>query len=114
FRGSWNASPMQFAAYIAPQIPAERYLGFGVLLLPFYHPVRLVEQMNLLDQLTKGHTLFGLGSGFAGLEPASAGLTPEYHGSGQATRDSFAAVEQLWAYETGDPPLEINTELYRG
>ena len=31
FRGPWHSNPMQFAAYIAPQIPSDRYLGFGVL-----------------------------------------------------------------------------------
>jgi alkanesulfonate monooxygenase SsuD/methylene tetrahydromethanopterin reductase-like flavin-dependent oxidoreductase (luciferase family) len=114
FRGPWHSSPIQFASYIAGQIPAERYLGFGVLSVPYHHPVRLVEQMNLLDQLTKGHTLFGMGSGFAGIEPASAGLTDEYHGSGQATRDSLEVIEHLWSYESGEPPYEFATELYRG
>jgi pimeloyl-ACP methyl ester carboxylesterase len=62
FRGPWHSAPMQFAAFIAPQLPDDRYVGFGVLSVPFYHPVRLVEQMNLLDQLTRGKALFGLGS----------------------------------------------------
>jgi alkanesulfonate monooxygenase SsuD/methylene tetrahydromethanopterin reductase-like flavin-dependent oxidoreductase (luciferase family) len=114
FRGPWHSSPMQFAAYIAPQIPADRYLGFGVLSVPYYHPVRLVEQMNLLDQLTRGHTLFGLGSGFPGIEPPSAGISKEYHGSGQATRDSLEVIESLWSYENGDDPYEFQTELYSG
>ena len=60
FRGSWHSNPMQFASYLAPQIPKDCYLGFAVLSMGFYHPVRLVEQMNLLDQLTKGTALYGL------------------------------------------------------
>jgi alkanesulfonate monooxygenase SsuD/methylene tetrahydromethanopterin reductase-like flavin-dependent oxidoreductase (luciferase family) len=114
FRGPWNSAPLEFAAYVAPQLPADRYLGFGVLSVPFYHPVRLVEQMNLLHQLTKGHAVFGLGSGFPGIEPASAGLTDEYHGSGQATRDSLEVMERLWDYESGQEPYEFDTGLYRG
>ncbi len=35
FRGPWHSNPMQFAAYIAPQLPPERYLGFGVLSTPY-------------------------------------------------------------------------------
>lgn len=31
FRGPWHSNPMQFAAYIAPQLAADRYMGFGVL-----------------------------------------------------------------------------------
>ncbi len=52
FRGPWHSNPMQFASYVAPLIPRDRYMGFGVLSIPFYHPVRLVESMNLLDQMT--------------------------------------------------------------
>jgi alkanesulfonate monooxygenase SsuD/methylene tetrahydromethanopterin reductase-like flavin-dependent oxidoreductase (luciferase family) len=114
FRGPWHSAPIQFAAYIAPQLPEERYLGFGVLSVPYHHPVRLVEQMNQLDQLTKGHTLFGLGSGFPGIEPNSAGLDAEYHRSGQAMRDSFAVMEGLWSLRPGDPPYEFQTELWQG
>ena len=74
FRGPWHSNPIQFAAYVAPQIPRDRYLGFGVLSIPFYHPVRLVESMNLLDQLTEGKALFGLGSGWQGRELAGLGV----------------------------------------
>jgi len=114
FRGPWHSAPIQFAAYIASQLPEDRHIGFGVLSVPYHHPVRLVEQMNLLDQLTKGRTLFGLGSGFPGIEPASAGLSVEYHGSGQATRDSLAVMERLWDYETGDEPYEFETGNWHG
>src|SRR5262249_12643377 len=43
FRGPWHSAPLEFAAYIAPQLPPERRLGFGVLGVPHHHPVRLVE-----------------------------------------------------------------------
>lgn len=114
FRGSWHSNPMQFAAYIAPQIPKERYLGFGVLSTPFYHPVRLVESMNLLDQLTKGHTLYGLGSGFPGNEPVALGLDTEYHKSGQAARDTMDVVEKLWKFRTGDAQYDFDLPNNRG
>jgi hypothetical protein len=51
FRGPWHSNPMQFAAFIAPQLPPDRYLGFGVLSTPYYHPVRRGESMNLRDHL---------------------------------------------------------------
>ena len=34
FRGPWHSNPMQFGAYVAPQIPKDRFLGFGVLSTP--------------------------------------------------------------------------------
>jgi alkanesulfonate monooxygenase SsuD/methylene tetrahydromethanopterin reductase-like flavin-dependent oxidoreductase (luciferase family) len=114
FRGPWHSAPLEFAAYIAPQLPPERRLGFGVLGVPHHHPVRLVEQMNLLHQLTKGRALFGVGSGFRGIEPAGAGLDEEYHASGRATRDSLEVMERLWDFQTGDAPYEFRTPAWRG
>jgi alkanesulfonate monooxygenase SsuD/methylene tetrahydromethanopterin reductase-like flavin-dependent oxidoreductase (luciferase family) len=113
FRGPWHSNPMQFAAFIAPQIPKDRYLGFGVLSTPFYHPVRLVESMNLLDQLTRGRTLYGLGSGFAGKEPVGLGVDVEYHKSGQAARDTMDIMQRLWQYRTGDERYDFETPVYK-
>lgn len=114
FRGPWHSNPMQFASYIAPQISPERFLGFGVLSAPYYHPVRLIESMNLLDQLTKGHTLYGIGSGFAGTEPLGLGVEKEYHGSGQAARDTLDVMQRLWDFKTGDSEYEFALPTNRG
>jgi alkanesulfonate monooxygenase SsuD/methylene tetrahydromethanopterin reductase-like flavin-dependent oxidoreductase (luciferase family) len=114
FRGPWHSNPIQFASYIAPQIPADRYLGFGVLSIPYYHPVRLVEAMNQLDQLTKGHTLYGLGSGFAGIEPAGLGIDAEYHRTGRAAEDTLDIMQKIWEFRTGDPELVFETPTQRG
>lgn len=114
FRGPWHSAPMQFAAYVAPQLPDDVYLGFGVLSIPYFHPVRLVEQMNLLHQLTKGRVLFGLGSGFPGIEPLSAGLDEEYHRSGKAARDTLEVMDHVWDFENGDEPYEFEIEMHRG
>jgi alkanesulfonate monooxygenase SsuD/methylene tetrahydromethanopterin reductase-like flavin-dependent oxidoreductase (luciferase family) len=114
FRGPWQSNPLQFAAYVAPQLPPETYLGFGILSVPFYHPVRLAESMNHLDQLVKGRTLFGIGSGFAGNEPDGMGLEPLYHASGQAARDTMDVLAKLWAFQTGDPEYTFELPNYRG
>lgn len=114
FRGAWHSTPMQFASYLAPQIPADRYLGFAVISMPMYHPVRLVESMNLLDQLTKGRALFGVGSGFPGIEPTAMGLNPEHHLSGRASTEALTIMEKLWDYKDGDPEYAFETERYSG
>jgi len=50
FRGPWHSNPMQFAAYIAPQLPSDRFLGFGVLSTPLKDaravPVSLVQDLK--------------------------------------------------------------------
>ena len=114
FRGPWHSNPMQFAAYIAPQIPSDLYLGFGVLSTPYYHPVRLVESMNLLDQLTKGRTLYGLGSGFPGAEPLGLGVEAEYHRSGEAAKDTLDVMQRLWQFRTGDAAYNFEMPTHRG
>ena len=99
FRGPWHSNTLQFAAYVAPQLPPDRYIGFGVLSIPFYHPLRLVESMNLLDQLTDGRVLFGVGSGWPGVEPTGLGVDAEYHGSGRAAEDTLDVMQRLWTYQ---------------
>ena len=114
FGGPWHSNPMQFAAYIAPQISADRYLGFGVLSAPLYHPVRLVESMNLLDQLTRGKALFGIGSGWQGSEVAGLGVDPDYHKSGRATEDTLDVMVSLWNFRDGDPEYNFEVGSNRG
>jgi alkanesulfonate monooxygenase SsuD/methylene tetrahydromethanopterin reductase-like flavin-dependent oxidoreductase (luciferase family) len=108
FRGPWHSNPMQFAAYVASQIPRNRYLGFGVLSIPFYHPLRLVESMNLLDQLTEGRVLFGVGSGWQGTEPEGLGVDREYHATCRAAEDTLTVMERLWTFQTGDPEYSFS------
>jgi alkanesulfonate monooxygenase SsuD/methylene tetrahydromethanopterin reductase-like flavin-dependent oxidoreductase (luciferase family) len=108
FRGPWHSNPMQFAAYVAPLIPRDRYLGFGVLSIPFYHPVRLVESMNLLDQLTKGKVLFGVGSGWQGTEPTGLGVDRELHASGRLAEETLDVMERLWNFKYGDPEYSFS------
>lgn len=103
FRGPWHSNSMQLASYVVPHIPRDRYVGFGVLSIPFYHPLRLVESMNLLDQLTRGKALFGVGSGWQGLEPESLGVDAAYHASGRAAEDTLDVMERLWRFRNGDP-----------
>jgi alkanesulfonate monooxygenase SsuD/methylene tetrahydromethanopterin reductase-like flavin-dependent oxidoreductase (luciferase family) len=114
FKGPYNSNPMQFAAHVAPQIPKDRYLGFGVLSIPFYHPLRLVESVNLLDHFVEGRVLFGLGSGWQGTEPAGLGIDPEYHASGRAAEDTLDVMERLWNFKPGDPEYNFEVGGYKG
>jgi len=114
FRGPWHSNPLQFASYIAPLIPRDRYLGFGVLSIPFYHPVRLVESINLLDHLTKGRVLIGVGSGWQGTEPNGLGIDAEAHASGRLAEETLDIMERLWAFKYGDPELSFSVGNFSG
>lgn len=114
FRGAWHSNPMQFAAYLVPQLPADAWLGFAVLCVPHYHPLRLVESMNLLDHMARGRVVFGIGKGFPGGEPAAHGYTSEYQEATPAYEATMDAAERLWAWNDGDEPVTFDTGYHRG
>ncbi|HEY5301277.1 MAG TPA: LLM class flavin-dependent oxidoreductase [Acetobacteraceae bacterium] len=72
--------PVSFAAALA--VATERIkLGFAVAQTSLHHPVRLAEQLALIDNLSKGRLIVGLGRGTAyniydyngyGIDPAEA------------------------------------------
>ena len=54
----------------ASQVTTKIRLGPMVKLLPLHHPVRIIEDMCVLDQLTGGRLDFGVGRGVAPIEHA--------------------------------------------
>jgi alkanesulfonate monooxygenase SsuD/methylene tetrahydromethanopterin reductase-like flavin-dependent oxidoreductase (luciferase family) len=60
-------SPLLFMAHIAAAFP-DLSLGTSVLVLPWYHPVRLAEEIAMLNSMTKGTLHLGIGRGTAKME----------------------------------------------
>jgi limonene 1,2-monooxygenase len=56
------ASPEVFIAAAAERTKHIR-LGTGVSSLPYHHPFMLAERINLLDHMTRGRVMFGVGPG---------------------------------------------------
>jgi alkanesulfonate monooxygenase SsuD/methylene tetrahydromethanopterin reductase-like flavin-dependent oxidoreductase (luciferase family) len=52
-------------------------IGTAVSLAPFYHPLRLAEEVALLDLLSGGRANWGAGRGFARVEFAAFGVPPD-------------------------------------
>ena len=52
-------------------------IGTGVSLAPFYHPLRLAEEVALLDILSGGRVNWGAGRGFARVEFEAFGVPPK-------------------------------------
>ncbi|MEM6999358.1 MAG: LLM class flavin-dependent oxidoreductase [Pseudomonadota bacterium] len=52
-------------------------IGMGVSLAAFYHPLRLAEEVALLDQLSGGRVNWGAGRGFDQKEMDTFGVAPE-------------------------------------
>ena len=60
---SISPSPLLTTAHMAGQTKRIK-LGPAVVVMPFYEPLRLVEDICLTDQLTDGRLVLGLGTGY--------------------------------------------------
>lgn len=100
-----------FAAYLAAKMP-EMHFGFSVVSVPLHHPVRFVERINILDQLTDGKLLVGVGSGTTPEEMIGFGV--DYKDAGAIAERNLALAEQLWAKTMDDPAIEIDNGPHQG
>lgn len=75
--GGWEtiADPMVFIAAAAQRTRSIR-LGTGVSSLPYHHPLLLADRLVLLDHLTKGRVMFGVGPGQLTSDARMLGIDP--------------------------------------
>src|SRR5438128_4456302 len=67
------ASPGLFLAAMTQRTTTLRF-GPLVYLLPFYHPLRLIEEICMLDQMSGGRLELGIGRGVSPFETRAYGL----------------------------------------
>jgi alkanesulfonate monooxygenase SsuD/methylene tetrahydromethanopterin reductase-like flavin-dependent oxidoreductase (luciferase family) len=82
--------PATFAAALAMATSRIR-IGFAVLQTSLYHPLRMAEQISLIDNLCKGRLIVGLGRG-------SLVNTHEYAGyqiDPDSAQERFEEIEQI-------------------
>ena len=75
-------------------------IGTAVSLAPFYHPLRLAEEVALLDVLSGGRVNWGAGRGFDPTEFAAFGVPREE--SHSRFREAVAIVLEAWSSERLD------------
>jgi alkanesulfonate monooxygenase SsuD/methylene tetrahydromethanopterin reductase-like flavin-dependent oxidoreductase (luciferase family) len=81
--------PISFAAAIATSTKRIG-IGFAVAQMSLHHPIRMAEQLSLIDHLSKGRLLVGLGRG-------TAFNVYEYHGYGIDPAEVQARFEEAEA-----------------
>ena len=82
--------PTTFAAALA-MATSRIKIGFAVLQTSLYHPLRMAEQISLIDNLSKGRLIVGLGRG-------SLVNTHEYTGyeiDPDSAQERFEEIEQI-------------------
>lgn len=69
-------------------------LGTGVLLLPLYHPMMVAEEGAMVDMISGGRLILGIGAGYAPEEFAAFGYSLKERGS--RLEESAALLHRLW------------------
>jgi alkanesulfonate monooxygenase SsuD/methylene tetrahydromethanopterin reductase-like flavin-dependent oxidoreductase (luciferase family) len=78
-----HATPLGVApspgVWLAAVAQRTKTLRFGplVYLLPLYHPIKLLEEICMLDQISSGRMMLGVGRGISPIELRYYGLDPD-------------------------------------
>ena len=93
-------------------------LGFGVVILPYHHPVRVAERVAMVDHLTKGRVDLGTGRS-APYEQTGMGIDPR--DTREMWEESLSMIPKIW--EPGlfswegrfwnVPPREVRPKPYQ-
>jgi alkanesulfonate monooxygenase SsuD/methylene tetrahydromethanopterin reductase-like flavin-dependent oxidoreductase (luciferase family) len=90
-------SPLVAATAIAARTTTMR-VATNVALLPLYHPVRLAEDVAVLDVLSNGRVDLGVGVGYSAAEFAGYGVARENVGS--TANETLSTVRRLLSGDT--------------
>ena len=108
------ASPSVFLAAVAQRTERLRF-GPLVYTLPLHHPLRVVEEICMLDQMSGGRLELGVGRGISPIESAYYGVPPDqrqkmYIEALQIVRQALTARSLTFHgqfYDYTDVPIEL-------
>ncbi len=86
------ASPGIFLSSVAQRTKTIRF-GPLVYILPFYHPLRLAEEICMLDHLSSGRLELGIGRGISPVEAAYYGEAADFTESRQTFAETWAIMK---------------------
>jgi limonene 1,2-monooxygenase len=101
------ASPEVFIAAVAQRTRHIR-LGTGVSSLPYHHPFMLADRLVLLDHLTRGRLMIGVGPGALPSDAFMMGIDPARQRD--MMEESLEAILLLLA---GDQPVTCETDWFK-
>jgi probable F420-dependent oxidoreductase len=88
-----HPAPLVGLAAVASRTRRLR-LGTGVLLLPLYHPLMVAEEGAMVDMISGGRLILGVGAGYAPEEFAAFGCSLKERAS--RLEESAALLHRLW------------------
>jgi limonene 1,2-monooxygenase len=100
------ASPEQFLAAAAMRTRRIR-LGTGVVSVPYHHPFMVAQRIVLLDHLSQGRAMLGVGPGALPLDATMLGIDQ------QETRPRMhQALEAIVALLRAEEPVDMETDWF--
>jgi len=100
-------APEIFIAHVAAQTRHIK-LGAGVISLPYHNPLWVADRMLLLDHLTRGRSMMGVGPGALPTDATMIGLDPLEQRA--ALEEDFEVLMHLLL---SDEPISVETKRYR-
>src|SRR6266849_5783015 len=101
-----SPAPTQLLAYYAARTRRIQ-LGTAVIVLPWHDPVRVAEEIALLDILCGGRCLFGFGRGAASAEYSGFRIPME------EARPRFVEAAQIIVKALAEPEFEWQGEFFQ-
>jgi alkanesulfonate monooxygenase SsuD/methylene tetrahydromethanopterin reductase-like flavin-dependent oxidoreductase (luciferase family) len=103
---SMSPNPLQLLSYFAGRTK-KLILGTSVVVLPWHDPIRVAEQIALLDVLCGGRCIFGFGRGAASAEYAGFRIPME------EARPRFAEAAQIVMKALKEESFEFEGEFFK-
>lgn len=83
-------------------------LGLGVVTLPYHNPFMVAERITMLDHLTRGRVLVGVGAGSSGTDVHLLGIDPSH-----TRRRTEEALDVLLHLLRSPEPLTVETDWFK-
>ena len=106
-------NPLLMAARLAPVL-GDAWFATTILPLPYHNPIRLAEDLNVIDQLLEGKFIAGMSAGRIGFSPdfENFGLDPKQQR--QIFSEKMAALRALWGHRQDDGPITFDGPWVKG
>src|SRR5258708_6729824 len=104
FEDYWPSPQIALAAIAARS--TRILLGTNIAILPLANPVRLAGEFALLDQISEGRAILGVGTGWSRQEFAS--LATPYEKRGQRLEEYVSLIKRLWT----EPEVTFSGSYY--